>query len=70
MADKETKTKKVREHLIKYGKITGLEALELYGLYRLAPAISKFRAEGMDITTIQKDGCGYATYWLNKKGEQ
>ncbi len=67
---KETHIKKVREHLEKYGKITPLEALNFYNCYRLSSVIFRLRNEGMDITTIINEGKGYATYWLNKKGEQ
>lgn len=64
--EKETKIRKVKEHLLKYGKITGLEALKFYDLYRLSDVILKLRRQGMNITTIQKDGNGYATYWLER----
>ena len=49
---KKSKGKLVREHLEKYGSITSLEAIELYGATRLADIIYKLRNHGMEIDTI------------------
>lgn len=46
------KTEKVLEHLKKYGCITSLEAIELYGATRLSAIIFNLRKRGYDITTI------------------
>lgn len=54
--------------------ITGLEALNLYGLYRLSDAIFKLRQEGYNIvTTIEEredkygNKVSYARYYLHSK---
>ncbi len=45
------------------GRITPLQALRLYGCYRLSDAIYKLRKRGMDITTEEaQDGGNYAVY--------
>lgn len=48
---KETQRNQVRSHLIKFGWITPLQALRLYGCYRLSSVILRLRNEGMEITT-------------------
>lgn len=47
------KTKKVLEHLKKYGSITSLEAIELYGATRISAIIFNLRKCGYDIETIK-----------------
>lgn len=49
---KMNKTEKVLEHLQKYGSITSLEAIELYGVTRLAAIIFGFRKNNYNIETI------------------
>ena len=46
-----TQIDSIREHLIKGGTITPLEALHYYGCFRLASVINRLREEGMDIIT-------------------
>ena len=43
---KETKKKKVLEHLIKYGTISSLEAFQYYNATRLSAIIFNLRKEG------------------------
>jgi hypothetical protein len=58
-----SKIKQVKEHLEREGRITPLQALRLYGCYRLSDAIYKLRKRGMDITTEEaQDGGNYAVY--------
>lgn len=53
MKEKKTnKTEKVLEHLQKYGYITSLEAIELYGATRLSDIIFRLRNRGINILTI------------------
>ena len=53
MKEKKTnKTEKVLEHLQKYGYITSLEAIELYGATRLSDIIYRLRNRGFKIETI------------------
>ena len=49
---KMSKTEKVLEHLQKYGSITSLEAIELYGATRLAAIIFELRKNNFEIDTI------------------
>lgn len=41
----------IKKHLIEYGHISGSEAWELYGIYRLSEVIRKLRRKGCDIET-------------------
>ena len=53
MKEKKTnKTEKVLEHLQKYGCITSLEAIELYGATRLSDIIFRLRKRNYNISTI------------------
>lgn len=45
------KTQLVLDHLEKYGTITSLEAIELYGATRLSAIIFTLRKRGYDIVT-------------------
>lgn len=46
-----TKTNKVIEHLKKYGAITSIEAIEMYGATRLSAIIFELRKKGYNIET-------------------
>ena len=65
MKTKETKQSKVLTHLQTYGNITPLEALNLYGSFRLGALIFNLRKEGYDITTNIVPKKGYAKYVYN-----
>jgi hypothetical protein len=41
----------IRKYLLKYRKITSMEAIQLFGCTRLSARISDLRSEGMDIIT-------------------
>ena len=43
-------TVKIKNHLLRYGKITSLEAINLYGITRLADVIYKLRRKDKTIT--------------------
>ena len=63
------KHQEIREHLLDGRSITGLEALELYGVYRLSVVINRLRnKENLDIKTTMlnsDDGkCIFAKYYL------
>ena len=74
----ETKHQKVKDHLIKYGSITSIEAIEKYRATRLAAIIFNLRhKEGYDIRTIMVDhvdqygdNTQYANYVLKGRDEQ
>lgn len=58
----------IREHLVRYGHITPLEALHRYGCFRLSAVIFDLRADGLKIDTeINKEGKKYANYIHNRK---
>lgn len=46
--------RKVLRHLEKYKSITPLEALGVYGIFRLAARIYELRREGFDVVTINQ----------------
>ena len=64
-AKKQTKQEKVLIHLERHGSITPLEALNLYGSFRLGALIFNLRKEGHDITTNIVPKKGYAKYTYN-----
>jgi hypothetical protein len=51
------------QHLKEHGSITGAEAFEKLGIYRLSARIADLRAEGYVIETIYK-------HEVNKRGEK
>ena len=60
----------ILNHLRKHGSITPLQAIGLYGVYRLAAVIYRLRAKGVDVTTADKrdpNGHPYAEYRLSRK---
>lgn len=60
---------KVLKHLRDRGSISPVEAMAVYGISRLAPAIHDLRSAGYPITTkLSRDSTGkrYARYYLPK----
>lgn len=60
-------------HLEQRGSITAIEALELFGCFRLAARINDLRGDGHNILTTDVElpnGKHIAKYSLVKKGEQ
>lgn len=55
MAEMETKTRKVKDHLLTYGEITSWEAIQQYKATRLASIIFNLRQDGWDIRTIMME---------------
>ena len=45
----------VLNHLKEYGSLTSLEAMNLYGISRLAARISDLRARGINISSLDKE---------------
>ena len=58
--------KDILNHLIEKGTITPIEALELYGCFRLGARIADLKAEGIQIRTdiVAKNGKRFARYSL------
>ena len=66
MKEKKTnKTEKVLEHLQKYGYITSLEAIELYGATRLSDIIFRLRKRNYNISTIDMPFCMYSLSYFS-----
>jgi len=61
----------IKEWLLAGHKITPLDALEMFGCFRLGAQIFNLKAEGMAITCVKKKdpktGKRYGTYWLEKE---
>ena len=69
-----TQQKKILDHLQHKGSITPIQALTLYGSFRLGSIIHRLRQEGFDIRTDlveNQNGNPYAKYYLwNHKASQ
>lgn len=63
-----TQTQNIKRHLSKRGTITPIQALNLYGCFRLASRINDLRNEGhlIDTEMVTKDGKTFAKYRLKK----
>ena len=57
-----TQQNRVLNHLRQNGSITPLEAMNLYGIYRLSVHVWRLRKKGYNIVTVEQDG-------KNKLGE-
>lgn len=44
-----TQNERILQHMKEYGSITSLEAMNWYGVYRLASRITDLRKDGVDI---------------------
>ena len=64
---KESKHKLIENHLLRGESITGLSALDLYGVYRLSSVINRMRKRGFEVETImvnKNDGTSFAKYLI------
>lgn len=64
-----SKHNEIRNHLLRGETITGLQAIELYGVYRLSSVINRLRnRDGLEVETtmvIATDGKTiFAKYWI------
>ena len=62
-----SKKSKVLAHLLSGDTITPMEALNLYGSFRLGAIIFELRADGHKIGTEIAKGSGHAIYTLGEK---
>jgi hypothetical protein len=65
----ETKHNQIKNHLLKGMPITGLQAIELFGVYRLSSVINRLRSKDqlpIETTMIHaSDGTTiFAKYWI------
>lgn len=66
----ETKTAKIKAHLLKGNDITSWEAITKFKCTRLSAVIYNLRyIHGLDIDSerIYEDGTNYSRYWLKKE---
>jgi len=63
-----SQTKEILNHL-RREPITPVQALNLYGCFRLAARVNDLRNKGHDIGTedVKQNGKTYARYWLVKE---
>lgn len=73
MKEKKSQKSEILNHLIKYGTITKLEAIEKFGCLHLGARIHEFRREGYVIDSEEKSGINrydnpyqYVIYRLDK----
>lgn len=71
-----TQCDRILRHLKDYGSITPLEAMNEYGIMRLAARINDLRAQGIDIASEVKTGKNrygedthFSVYRLKKEGD-
>lgn len=71
-----TQCERILRHLKDYGSITSLEAMNEYGIMRLAARINDLRAQGIDIASEVKTGKNrygedthFSVYRLKKEEE-
>ena len=62
-------TQAIRAHLESGKSITGIEALNLYGCFRLPARILNLKEQGMVIhkTMVRVNGKSYARYYLARR---
>lgn len=59
-----TQAEAIKQHILKHNSITPLEALDLYGCFRLAARIRDLRKEGFSVQTVkvEQNGKHFARY--------
>jgi len=72
IAQNSTQCKRILEHLRMCSGITPLEALELYGCFRLGARIHELRKEGhvIDTKIVEKNGKRFALYILKEEANE
>lgn len=65
----ESKHNEIKSHLMRGESITGLQAIDLYGVYRLSSVINRLRnRDGLNVETTMvtaEDGKTiFAKYWI------
>ncbi|WP_296084223.1 helix-turn-helix domain-containing protein [uncultured Agrobacterium sp.] len=70
MATNPTKISRLRQHFLSGRSLTQLEAIGLYGAFRLAARVHQLKAEGFKFDTVMKAdpmGNPYAEYRLRMR---
>jgi hypothetical protein len=67
MSKKDTQVQQIWDHLVNHGSITPIDALNLYGCFRLGARVWDIRNQGVAIITAfeTKNGKTYARYSLD-----
>ena len=62
---------KIERHLLDGYSLTGLDAIKMYGVYRLSSVINRLRARGMKIETVMREDNGkqFGEYRIAKQQE-
>ena len=58
----------ILDHLERYGSITNMDAVHLYGICRLSGRIHELRKKGYKIETVEKEGTTQVTGRPNTYG--
>ena len=69
MGAKETQCKRIASYLKKGGRLTPIDALNMFGCFRLSARIADLRNGGMKIVTkyVTENGKTFAQYRLGKR---
>ena len=63
----DSKHKQIENHLLSGKPLTGLQAIELYGVYRLSSVINRLRKKhNIETTMIERNGEIYGQYQIKK----
>jgi hypothetical protein len=64
----QSKQNEIKNHLLRGETLTGLQAIDLYGVYRLSSVINRLRKDSLPIeTTMVNSSDGktiFARYWI------
>ena len=62
-------TEQIERHLLSGNTLTGLQAIDLFKVYRLSSVIKRLRDKGLDIETVKKSNGSkeYGEYRIAKK---
>ena len=62
-------TEQIERHLLSGNTLTGLQAIDLFKVYRLSSVIKRLRDKGLDIETVKRSNGNkeYGEYRIAKK---
>jgi hypothetical protein len=64
----QSKQNEIKNHLLRGETLTGLQAIDLYGVYRLSSVINRLRKDNIPIETTMVNSSDnktiYAKYWI------
>lgn len=63
----DSKHKQIETHLLSGKPLTGLQAIDLYGVYRLSSVINRLRKKhDIETTMIERNGESYGQYQIKE----